>query len=207
MSVQMVRGRSSQLAALLLFVAAACSSERPRTGMCNVDQLEVTWPARIERNGVTTTEQLAATLTHTHVTPEVFDSLAGTLVRGGVQAPAVVWSVPAFNTDPGGIAIVHTGVLKRGEVLRVAGVAVAGGWGVLPHVARDSALIGIEAGEFTAHDASGTIVVLETQPVALQLDVTARDTAGATVRIRGEAQFSVRRERRPCASLAETRGG
>lgn len=174
--------------------------------MCNVDNLEVTWPATIERNGVTTTEQLAATLTPTHVTPEVFDSLTATLVRGRAQAPAVVWSVPAFNMSPGGIAIVHTGALKRGDVLRVAGVSEAGGWGVLPRVARDSALVDIEAGDFAARDASGTIAVLETEPVALRVDVAARDSAGATVRIRGDVQFSVRRERRRCASLTETRG-
>jgi hypothetical protein len=45
--------------------------------------------------------------------------------------------------------------------------------------------------------------VLETQPVALRLDVTASDSAGATVRVRGDAQFSLRRERRRCAGFAE----
>jgi hypothetical protein len=195
----------SQAVACVL-VLCACSNERPRTGLCSVEQLEVTWPATIERNGVATSERLEAALTPTNVTPEVFDSLATTLVRGRADAPAVVWSVPAFNTNPGGIAIVHKGALRRGEVLRVAGVLDAGGWGVLPQVARDSALVAVEAGEFAAREASGTIVVLETQPVALRLDVTARDTAGATMRIRGDAQFSVRRERKRCAALAESSG-
>jgi hypothetical protein len=185
---------------------AACSGDRPRTGMCNVEQLEVTWPATIERDGVATREQLAATVTPTNVTPELFDSLATTLVRGRAAAPAVGWSVPAFNTSPGGIAFVHKGALRRGEVLRVAGVLDSGGWAVMPHVARDSALVGVEAGEFAAREAAGTIVVLETQPVALRVDVTARDSAGATVRIRGDAQFSVRRGRRRCEELAASRG-
>jgi hypothetical protein len=173
--------------------------------MCDVEQLEVTWPATIERGGVTTSEQLSATLTPTNVTPEVFDSLTTTLVRGRAAAPAVEWSVPAFNTSPGGIAIAHQGALRRGEVLRIAGVLNGGDWGVVPHVARDSALVGVQAGEFEARDASGTIAVLETQPVALRVDVMATDSAGATVRVRGDAQFSFRRQRRRCSAFAETR--
>jgi hypothetical protein len=192
--------------AIILLLLAACSDVHPRGRMCDVEQLEVTWPATIERNGVTTSEQLAATLTPTNVTPELFDSLTKTLVHGRAAAPAVAWSVPAFNTSPGGIAIVHKGALRRGEVLRVAGVPEGLGWAVMPLVARDSAFVGVEAGEFEARGASGTIAVLETQPVALRVDVTASDSAGATMRIRGDAQFSFRRERRPCAALAGTRG-
>jgi hypothetical protein len=82
--------------------------------------------------------------------------------------------------------------------VRVAGVLDSVGWGVMRRVARDSALVAIEAGEFAAYAASGTIVVLETEPVALRLDVTARDSAGAAIRVRGDAQFSYRRERRRC---------
>jgi hypothetical protein len=182
---------------------SACSDGPRRT--CNVDQLDLTWPATIERAGVTTSERLTATLTPTNVTPEVFDSLTETLVHGRALSPAVVWSVPAFNTNPGGIAVVHAGSLRRGEVLRVAGVLDSAGWGVMPRLARDSALVGVEAGEFVAHDASGTILVLETRPVALRFDLTATDSAGATVRVRGDAQFSFRRERRRCSAVAETR--
>jgi hypothetical protein len=171
--------------------------------MCAVEHLDVTWPATIERGGVVRREQLSATLAPTNVTTDVFDSLAQTLVRGRGEAPVVTWSVPAFDTDPGGIAVVHKGALKRGEVLRVAGVMEAGGWGVLPAGSADGALVGIEAGEFVAREASGTVTVLETKPVALRLDVTARDSAGATVRVRGDAQFSARRERRRCDEVAE----
>ena len=173
--------------------------------MCDFEQLEVTWPATIERGGATTSEQLDAAVTPTTVTPPVFDSLTQTLIRGKLVAPAVGWSVPAFNTNPGGIAVVHTGALKRGEVLSVAGVLEDGDWSVLPRVERDSTLVAVQAGEFAAQDASGTILVLETQPVALRLDVTARDSAGATIRVRGDAQFSFRRERRRCSAFAETR--
>lgn len=168
--------------------------------MCNADQLEVTWPATIERGGVATKEQLSAIVTPTNVTPEVFDSLRQTLVRGRPGASAVLWSVPAFNTSPGGISLVHTAALRRGQVLRVAGVQDGGGWAVLPRVAPDSALVGVEAGEFAASAASGTIAVLETEPLALRLDVTASDTTGKTLRVRGDAQFSFRRERRRCDS-------
>jgi hypothetical protein len=49
--------------------------------------------------------------------------------------------------------------------------------------------------------------VLETRPVALRVDVTASDSAGATMRIRGDAQFSFQRERQPCVAVAESRGG
>jgi hypothetical protein len=191
----------------LILGLGACSNGRPQAGMCDVEQLEVTWPATIERGGVPTSEQLSATVTPTNVTPEVFDSLTTTLVRGRVTAPSVLWSVPAFNTSPGGIAVAHTGALRRGEVLRVAGVLEGGGWGVMPLVSRDSALVAIEAGEFVANSASGTIAVLETQPLALRLDVTATDSAGDVMRVRGDAQFSLRSERHRCTGFAEERGG
>jgi hypothetical protein len=195
-----VLGPASYVVALLLL--AAC--DRPRQGMCNVEQLAVTWPATIERGGVTTSEQLEATLTPTNLTPEVFDSLAKTLVRGKMVAPAIEWSVPAFNTDPGGIAVVHSGALRRGAVLRVGHFSEpAEGWSVMPPVARDSALVTLEAGDFEVRQLSGTILVLETQPVALRLDVTAKDSAGATIRVRGDAQFSFARLRRPCTAVAE----
>jgi hypothetical protein len=184
-------------ASLLLVLLAACS-EGPRRGRCNVELLEVTWPATIERGDVATREQLSAAVTLTTLSPEVFDSLRQTLVRGRPRAPAVLWSVPAFNTSPGGISVVHAGALKRGALLRVAGVQDGGGWAVMPRVSPDSALVGVEAGEFAATTASGTIAVLETEPLALRLDVTARDSAGSAVRVRGDVQFSFRRERRPC---------
>jgi hypothetical protein len=174
--------------------------------MCTFEELEVTWPATIERGGIATSEQLAATLTPTNVTREAFDSLTQTLVRGRAVSPAVVWSVPAFNTDPGGIAVMHAAALRRGQMLRVAGALDSAGWGVMPRAPRDSALVAVEAGEFVARIASGTIQVLETEPLALRLDLTARDSAGATVRVRGDAQFSYRRERRRCATFAATHG-
>jgi hypothetical protein len=186
-------------------IAAACSSDQPRIGMCNVEHLDVTWPATIQRGGVTTSEQLEATLAPTSVTPEVFDSLATTLVHGRAMAPAVLWSVPAFNVNPGGIVVVHRGALRRGEVVPIRGVMEGGGWAVMPKATDDGvgALVGVEAGEFVASEAWGTLAVLETEPLALRVDVTARDSLGDSVRVRGEAQFSVRRQRRRCDEVAE----
>ena len=150
--------------------------------MCDVELIEVTWPATIDRAGATTTERLVGTLVPTNVEPEVFDSLTSALVRGRSAASGIVWSVPAFDTDPGGVAVLHSGQLTRGTVMRVAGVLDGGGWGVMPPVPKDSALVVIEAGEFAARAASGTIAVLETRPLALRLDMTATDSAGTTIR-------------------------
>jgi hypothetical protein len=172
--------------------------------MCDVEHLDVTWPATIERAGVTTTERLSATLTPTTVAPEAFDSLAKTLVRGRSAAVAIVWSVPAFDTDPGGIAVLHSGLLAKGTVMRVAGVLDGGGWGLMPAVPADSALVVIEAGQFVAREATGTITVLETRPVALRLDVTATDSAGTAIRLTGDAQFSARRQRQRCPAVVES---
>jgi hypothetical protein len=162
----------------------------------------VAWPATIERGGVVTSERLWATTTPTNVTPDVFETLTGTLVRGRASAPAVLWSVPAFNTDPGGIAVAHKAALSRGEVLRVAGVLDTAGWGVAPPAATAGAQARVEAGEFVSTDVSGTIAVMETEPVALRLDLTARDSAGETIRVRGEARFGRRRERGRCETFA-----
>ena len=183
---------------LLFALLASCSAPRRQ---CDVEHLEVTWPATIQRGGVTTSEQLAASLTPTTIAPEVFDSLASTLVHGRTAPPAVLWSVPAFNTDPGGVAVVHSGRLAKGAVLRVAGVVEGGGWGV---AATDSGpRVRIEAGDFVAESASGTISVLETRPVALRLDLTATDSVGDTIRVAGDARFSARRERTRCSSRGD----
>jgi hypothetical protein len=184
----------------------ACSEGRTRAGTCEHEELGVTWPATIERGGTTTSEQLSATLTPETLTPEAFDSLARVLVGGRAEARAVEWTVPAFNTDPGGIAIAHKAALSRGEVLRVTGALEVGGWAVIDSVAIDGAQVGVEAGEFVAREASGTIAVLETEPVALRVDVTARDSAGATIRVRGDARFDHRRERRRCSAGAHGSG-
>jgi hypothetical protein len=157
----------------------------------------------IERAGATTTERLVSTLAPTNIEPEVFDSLARTLVRGRSATSGIVWSVPAFDTDPGGVAVLHSGQLARGGVMRVAGVLDGGGWAMMPAVPKDSALVVIEAGEFAARAASGTITVLETRPLALRLDMTATDSAGSTIRLKGDAQFSSRRERQRCSSVVE----
>jgi hypothetical protein len=196
---------SVQAIACILLVAA-CSNGRGATGTCEVEHLDVTWPATIERDGVATREQLYATVTPTNVTPELFDSLASTLVRGRAARGGVVWSVPAFNTDPGGIAVAHEVKLSRGEVPRIAGVFDSAAWGLLPSIARGAAQAGVEAGEFLAHDVSGTVAVLETKPVALRLDLTARDSAGRTIRVRGDARFGHRVERGPCNAVADVPG-
>jgi hypothetical protein len=190
--------------ACCLLIVGACSGGA--AGLCDAEELEVTWPATIERGGATTSERLSATLTPETVTPESFDSLATALVRGRSDARAVEWTVPAFNTDPGGIAVAHKASLKPGEVLRVTGALDVGGWGVIDTIAIEGARVGVEAGDFVAREASGTIAVLETAPVALRLDVTARDSAGSTIRVRGDARFGHRRERRRCSGGAHGSG-
>jgi hypothetical protein len=97
--------------------------------------------------------------------------------------------------------------LVSGAVLRVIGILDGGGWGVMPAANADSVLLAIEAGEFVARSASGTITVLATQPVTLRLDVMATDSAGASVRVKGDARFGSRRERRPCSALADEADG
>ncbi len=190
---------------MTVLMIAACSTDRPPRGMCNVEQVDVTWLATIERGGTTSSERLGASLTPTSVEPPTFDSLVATLVHGRAMESSVMWSVPAFDTDPGGIAVVHPSRLRRGDVLRLGGVPDSAGWGLMPPLARDSALAGVEAGEFLGGDVSGTIQVLETGPLALRLDVTAKDSSGASVRVRGDAQFSLRRQRQRCEALAERR--
>jgi hypothetical protein len=175
--------------------------------MCDEEHLDVTWPATIERNGAVAREELRATLTPTNVAPDTFQSLEHALVRGRAAAPVVGWTVPAFNTDPGGIAVRHKASLSRGEVMRVGGALDIGGWGVTDTMPSGGAQVGVEAGEFVAREATGTIAVLETAPVALRLDVTARDSTGDSIRVRGDARFGHHRERRRCDEVAAGRGG
>jgi len=173
---------------------------------CELEELTVSFPATIDRGDTTTSEQLGAALTRETLTPEAFDSLTRVLVRGRASAPAVEWTVPAFNTDPGGIAVVHKAALGRGEVLRVGGALEVGGWALRDTLPAGGAEVGIEAGDFVASEASGTIAVLETAPVALRLDVTVRDSTGKTIRVRGDARFGLRRERRRCQTAGHGSG-
>lgn len=187
---------------VFLIVLLACGDRPPRERLCNVEHLDVSWPLTVERGGTTTTERAGATLTQATVDRELFDSLSNALVKGRAVEAAIVWSVPAFDTDPGGIALLHSGQLAAGTVMRVGGVLDGGAWGTMPPVPRDSALVVVEAGRFTSRSASGTITVLETKPVALRLDLTTTDSSGESMRLRGDARFSVRRERERCSSRA-----
>jgi hypothetical protein len=45
---------------------------------------------------------------------------------------------------------------------------------------------------------SGTIAVLESKPIVLRVDLVARDSAGDSIRVRGDARFGQRRSREPC---------
>jgi hypothetical protein len=192
--------------ATFLVLLAACSRDRPpaAAAFCRVEHIDVTWPATIERGGVTKTERLWATLTPTNApAPEVFDSLAKVLVRGRPTGAAVMWSVPAFDTDPGGIAVVHKAALTPGETLHVAGTQEGAGWGMEPQVPPGGAAAGVEAGEFLAQEVTGTIVVLATDPLALRLDLAARDSAGDTIHVRGDASFSYRRQREACVNVSQ----
>jgi hypothetical protein len=75
----------------------------------------------------------------------------------------------------------------------------------MPPVRQDSALVIVEAGEFTSRRAAGTITVLATRPLALRLDLTAVDSAGDSIRLTGDARFSSRHVREPCSAVAESR--
>ncbi len=72
---------------------------------------------------------------------------------------------------------------------------VGGGWGV---ASGSGAQVSLLDGEFQATSATGTITILETQPLRVRLEVTATEADGASRTLSAAMSFSHSRVRTNC---------
>lgn len=155
-------------------------------------------PAMIERDGTPQNEALSGVVAFTNV-PDQFAALRAVLTEDPTQQTyGVVWTMPAFQINGGGIAIALQAPLQAGDVLAVNSAFNGGGWGTISLPAGVRAQVSVRADNFIATTASGSIQILVVAPLRLRIDIETRDTANSTIRIRGDASFKFVRERVPC---------
>jgi hypothetical protein len=162
------------------------------------ERLVVTMPITVEREVRTAQITPRATITRANV-PSHFDALRAALIDGRPQpGMAAIWSVPAFDANPGWLAIELRTSLAPGEAVPVGAAFDGGGWGIETRPPNAPARIAVRAGDFIASSASGTITVLQTAPLELKLDLTAASADGKAIRMLGNARFGLERETGPC---------
>lgn len=155
-------------------------------------------PATIERNGITQNETLSGVVAFTNV-PDQFHLLKAVLTEDPSRSTeGVVWTVPAFQTNGGFIAVALQAPLCAGDSLLVTSAFNGGGWGQFDLPAGSRAQVSVRADSFLAVSASGSIRVLAVAPLRLRIDITTQSNNNTTIRIRGDANFQYVRERVPC---------
>ncbi len=155
-------------------------------------------PAMIERNGAPQNETLSGVVAFTNL-PDQFAALRAILTEDPTQQTyGVVWTMPAFQTNGGGIAVALQAPLRAGEVLAVNSAFNGGGWGTISLPAGVRAQVSVRADNFVATSASGSIQILAVAPLRLRMDIETRDTASSIISIRGDASFRYVRERVTC---------
>jgi hypothetical protein len=168
-----------------------CATLELLGGTCTQEQIVVTWPVSITRDGTTTTPLLTYTLTPSNLDQTQFDRLRQALTSGSASGLYnVVWGIPAFNVNGGYIAFTHAAPMTQGETQQVNTAFTGGGWGAQPITSSFPPAVAVRADNFTAASAMGSINVLASAPLRLRIDVTTANAAGETIRLAGEAGFT-----------------
>ena len=169
-------------------------------GSCEQEQLVATWHVTINRAGVVSSPLLTTTLTPDNISRLEFTALRGALVDGSSAPYNVTWTLPAFGVNGGHISLRHAVPLTAGETQQVAVTFNGGGWGAQPVGIPLPPAVSVDAGNFIATSATGSITVLDASPVRLSVDVTTRNAAGETIRLTGEPGFAYQKVTKSCVS-------
>ena len=170
-------------------------------GSCEQEQLVTTWHVTITRGGTVTSPLLTNTLTPSNIDQAQFNTLRSLLVDGARPGTYnVTWSLPAFNVNGGHISFTHAMPLSQGETQQVNATFSGGGWAAQAGAALTPA-VSVRADNFTATSASGSITVLSTAPLRLQIDVTTRSASGETIRLTGDTGFAYQKVTKTCVDL------
>lgn len=188
---------------LLLTAALAingCATIDFLTDNCRSEFVAVSWPATITRGGTSTLVTLTGSVAPGNIDTDKFNILKEVLATGGRELiTTVIWSVPAFDTNGGFIALMHPAPLATNQTEAVNLAFDGGGWGVVEGNRPLAPVISVRADNFLATSATGSITAIAGTPLRLRIDVTARNAAGETIRVTGDAQFRYEEVRSNCS--------
>jgi len=167
---------------------------------CRSDRIEVALPATVDRDGRTQSVLLSGAVSPGNLSSgEEFENVRAVLTGDPAgRTGGVIWTVPAFETNPGWVAVALRAPLAPGDVLPVSTTVDGAGWGTFDLPQGTDVVVSLRAGSYVAVTASGTVRVLAVAPLRLRLDLTGRDAAGDPVRVRGDALFAFVSEPSPC---------
>jgi len=187
-----------------LLVLLACLPSISGCGKCFVERIEVALPARFRLDSQDRALLLRGQVTSRNIDRNTFDSLERAVSDAsdppGVQA--IIWTVDqGFDSSLAPFLAFDLGVpVARNQSLPVALGSRFGGWGVRSGSPRPGTPVSVyfEQEGFVPASVDGVLLVHETEPLRLSVDLAFRSAAGNTVRIDGEMQFVSISERVPC---------
>jgi hypothetical protein len=174
----------------LLVSIAGCSI--PGLGRCDREFVEVTMNGTLTTNSAQSVS-LRSQISDSNI-PSDFAALRGAVRNADVdqQVEELIWDL-SEGFPLGGFAGFSLALpVSQGEIITIDGPAFrgAGGWGVRYQRPVEQARAGLQFGAFTADSVRGTITVIETDPLALRVDLEFINET-QTVRLSGDMQFRV----------------
>lgn len=192
--------RKFALAASAPLILGSCQTVDFLTDRCNTEFIRVNWPASITRGTNTTNVTLFQSISESNIDAEDFQLLRDVLINGNTNRSAtVIWSVPAFDINGGYIGLTHSAPLAASTPQGVNFAFGGGGWGATTSSRVIQPAIAVRADNFNATAAAGTITAVNTSPLRLDIDITARNALNQTMRITGQAQFQYEKVDSSCS--------
>lgn len=182
-----------------VIASSGCGTVEFLTNRCDTESIRVTWPATITRGGLAVTTTLQGAVTPSNIDVAQFQDLKDALIDGDASATNVVWTVDAFNTNGGYIALMHSAPATAGQTEPVNLAFDGGGWGTVASPRPFAPTIALRAENFNATSATGSITTIDPSPLKLRIDVTTTNAAGETIKVTGDAQFRYERVTSSCS--------
>jgi hypothetical protein len=172
----------------------ACSPFDP----CFSDRIDVTLDAVVTNGPTSSGRTFRGQVTSTNLDGPTYGRLVGALIEDTVSAAGAAWDlILASDTESGFLAFQLAADPEDGQILQLGGAFLGGGWG-FESPAPPAVLLAAGIGDFTATAASGTLIVIDTRPLRLAVDLTVAD-GQTTYRLQGEIIFSRTVERIQCS--------
>jgi hypothetical protein len=187
------------LPALLAFLPSIAGC-----GKCFVERVEVALPARFRLDSQDRALLLRGQVTSRNIDRNSFDAIERAVSDAsappGVQA--VIWTVDQGFDSPlaAFLAFDLSFPVSRNQSLPVVLSSRFAGWGVRSGSPRPGTPVSVyfEQQGFVPVSVEGVLLVHETAPLRLSVDLAFRSQTGNTVRIDGEMQFVSISEKVPC---------
>jgi hypothetical protein len=173
--------------AVALAAGLACSPFDP----CTRDRIDALFPVTVAIGDALQEWTLTGRVTETNIQADVYAQLVAGLVLDTASAAGSVFTLDqGFGGDQAGfLAIWLGGDPAPGAVLTVADAFDGGGWGVLPG-GPSGPRVALRIGLFQGTTATGTLTVLSTVPLRLDVDIMVTDAIGAGYGLTGVVGLS-----------------